>query len=129
MPGKSCGKFGWKLAGFFGPAPPPKKIGRFHFGAFFVRNFPEGTERHLNAGRQNCRETNFTAQLQCSHPHRMGSFEASKKSSLVGERQFGRHFKKQLGEGVIASQKLPRDISESIFAARHQDVSQGPLGS
>ena len=30
---------------------------------------------------------------------------------------------------VIASQKLPRDIGESIFAARHQDVSQGPLGS
>ena len=29
---------------------------------------------------------------------------------------------------VIASQKLPRDSGESIFAARHQDVSQGPLG-
>ena len=28
----------------------------------------------------------------------------------------------------IASQKLPRDSGESIFAARHQDVSQGPLG-
>ena len=27
---------------------------------------------------------------------------------------------------VIASQKLPR---ESIFAARHQDVSQSPLGN
>ena len=29
---------------------------------------------------------------------------------------------------VIASQKLPRDSEESIFAARHQDASQGPLG-
>ena len=29
---------------------------------------------------------------------------------------------------VIASQKLPRDSGESIFAARHQDVSQGPSG-
>ena len=29
---------------------------------------------------------------------------------------------------VIASRKLPRDSAESIFAARHQDVSQGPLG-
>ena len=29
---------------------------------------------------------------------------------------------------VIASQKLPRDSGESIFAARHQDASQGPLG-
>ena len=30
---------------------------------------------------------------------------------------------------VIASRKLPRDTGESIFAARHQDVSQGPLGT
>ena len=29
---------------------------------------------------------------------------------------------------VLASQKLPRDSGESIFAARHQDASQGPLG-
>ena len=29
---------------------------------------------------------------------------------------------------VIESQKLPRDNGESIFAARHQDVSQGSLG-
>ena len=32
---------------------------------------------------------------------------------------------------VIASQKLSRDSTargESIFAARHQDASQGPLG-
>ena len=26
------------------------------------------------------------------------------------------------------SQKLPRDSGETIFAARHQSVSQGPLG-
>ena len=30
---------------------------------------------------------------------------------------------------VAASQKLPRDSGESILAARHQDVSQGPLGT
>ena len=29
---------------------------------------------------------------------------------------------------AIASQKLSRDNGETIFAARHQDVSQGPLG-
>ena len=29
---------------------------------------------------------------------------------------------------VIASQKLPRDSGESLFAAGHQDASQGPLG-
>ena len=28
---------------------------------------------------------------------------------------------------VIESQNLPRDSGESVFAARHQDVSQGPL--
>ena len=28
---------------------------------------------------------------------------------------------------VIASQKLPRDSGDSMFAARHQDVSSGPL--
>ena len=28
---------------------------------------------------------------------------------------------------VITSQKLLRDSGESMFAARHQDVSQGPL--
>ena len=52
-----------------------------------------------------------------------------KKPSLVGERQFGRHFRRYLGARVIASQRLSRDSGESIFAARHQDVSQGPLGS
>ena len=29
---------------------------------------------------------------------------------------------------VIVSQKLSRDSGQTIFAARHQDVSQGPLG-
>ena len=29
---------------------------------------------------------------------------------------------------VIASQKLSRDSGRSIIAARHQGVSQGPLG-
>ena len=30
---------------------------------------------------------------------------------------------------AIASQKLSRDRGEPIFAARHHDVSQGPLGA
>ena len=45
-----------------------------------------------------------------------------------GERQFGRHFRRQFGGRVIASQKLSRDSGETIFAPGHQDVSQGPLG-
>ena len=51
-----------------------------------------------------------------------------KMSSLVGDRQFGRHLRDNLVVRVIASQKLPRHSGESIFAARHLDVSQGPLG-
>ena len=46
----------------------------------------------------------------------------------MGERQFGRHSRRQFWVMVIASQKLSRDSGETIFAARHQDVSQGPLG-
>ena len=50
-------------------------------------------------------------------------------SSIVGERQFGRRIlRDNLVARVIESQKLPRDSGESIFAARHQDASQGPLG-
>ena len=37
-------------------------------------------------------------------------------------------FEETIWARVIASQKLSRDNGESIFAARHQDVSQGPLG-
>ena len=50
---------------------------------------------------------------------------------MWGERQFGRHFRRQFNwiwARVITSQKLPRDSGETIFAARHQSVSQGPLG-
>ena len=49
-------------------------------------------------------------------------------SSIVGERQFWEAFCEAIWARVIESQKLPRDSGESIFAARHQDVSQGALG-
>ena len=35
--------------------------------------------------------------------------------SLVGERQFGRHFRRQFGARVTASQKLSRDSGETIL--------------
>ena len=50
-----------------------------------------------------------------------------KMPSVVGERQFWRYYRRHWAR-VIASQKLSRDSGESIFAARHQGVSQGPLG-
>ena len=37
-------------------------------------------------------------------------------------------FQETIWARVIASQKLSRDSGETIFAPRHQDVSQGPLG-
>ena len=77
---------------------------------------------------KNCRETIFVSQLPRNCPHRGGNFASGKNVLYCGERQFGRHFKRQFGRRVNASQKLPRDSGESIFAARQQDVSQGPLG-
>ena len=77
---------------------------------------------------KNCRETIFAAQLLRNYPHRGGYFERGKIASPVGESQFGGgHLRDNLDEGNCES-KLPRDSGESIFAARHQDVSQGPLG-
>ena len=60
---------------------------------------------------KNCRKTIFVSQLSRNHP-RGGNYETRKKALFVGKRQFGRHFRRQF---------------ETIFAARHQDVSQGPL--
>ena len=49
-------------------------------------------------------------------------------SSIVGGEAIWEAFYETIWARVIESQKLPRDSGESIFAARHQDVSQGPLG-
>ena len=37
-------------------------------------------------------------------------------------------FQETIRARVIVSQKLSRDSGETIFAARHQGVVQGPLG-
>ena len=51
-------------------------------------------------------------------------------SSIVGERQFGRHFKRQFGgEGNWESKIAARQWGVNEGPARHQDVSQGPLGT
>ena len=49
-------------------------------------------------------------------------------SSIVAERQFGRHFKRQFGGEGNCESKIAARQGVSIFAARHQDVSHGPLG-
>ena len=48
--------------------------------------------------------------------------------SLVGGEAIRESFEETIYLRVIASQKLTRDNGESIFTARHLDVSQGPLG-
>ena len=55
---------------------------------------PEGLERHLDAARQKLPRDNFCRAITLT----AGSIlKEEKKPSLVGERQFGRHLKRQLG--------------------------------
>ena len=56
-----------------------------------------------------------------------GNVERGKCPLLWGE-AIWEVFEETIWVRVNASQKLPRDNGESVFAARHQDVSQGPLG-
>ena len=92
-----------------------------HIGVFrtvFFSNPPTGPGE---ASR--CREAKIAARLSLPLNCRAITLIAGailneeKKPSLVGGRQFG-----------DCESKLPRDSGKSIFAARHQDVSQGPLG-
>ena len=50
-----------------------------------------------------------------------------KKPSLVGGERVWEAFQETIWARVVASQKLLRDSGETIFAARHQSVSQGVL--
>ena len=69
---------------------------------------PQWARRDILMSRgKNRRETIFVSQLSRNYPHRGGDFER---------------------RTVIASQKLSRDSGETISAARHHDVSRGPLG-
>ena len=77
---------------------------------------------------KNCRETIFAAQLPRNYPHHGGSLERGKNVLCCGGEAIWEAFYETIWARVIESQKLPRDSGESIFAARHQDVSQGPLG-
>ena len=77
---------------------------------------------------KNCRETIFAAQLPRDYPHHGGNFERGKNVLSCGGEAIWKAFSERIWARAIESQKLPRDSGESIFAARHQDVSQGPLG-
>ena len=70
----------------------------------------------------------MTAQLPRNYPHHGVNFERGKNVLSCGGEAIWEAFKETILARVIESQKLPRDNRESIFAARHQDVLQGPLG-
>ena len=55
----------------------------------------------LMSRNKKCRETAFVSQLSRNYPHCGGAFEREKMPSLVGERQFGRHFRRQFGRGYL----------------------------
>ena len=78
---------------------------------------------------KNCRETIFVSQLSRNYPHRGVNFEREENALSCGRETVWEAFEETIWARVIASQKLSRDSGETIFAARHQDVSQGPLGS
>ena len=54
--------------------------------------------------------------------------EEEVKPTLKGRGNCG-HILWDIWAGVVASQKLPRDSGESSLAAKHSDVSQGPVGN
>ena len=77
---------------------------------------------------KSCRETIFARQLPRNCPHHGGNLERGKNVLYCGGEAIWEAFYETIWAREIESQKLPRDSGESIFAARHQDVSQGPLG-
>ena len=81
------------------------------------------------SSQQNLARDDFCLSIVSQLPSQWGYFwKREKKHSLLGERQFGSHFRRLLGEGKSPCEsKLSRDCGETIFAAGDQDVSQGPL--
>ena len=77
---------------------------------------------------KNCPGTIFASQLPRNYPHRRGNFERGKNALSCGGETVWEAFLETIWARAIASQKLSRDSGETIFAPRHQDVSQGPLG-
>ena len=57
-----------------------------------------------------------------------GAFERGKHVLYCGGEAIREACYEAIWARVIKSQQWPRDSGQSIFAARHQDVSQGPLG-
>ena len=101
------------------------------FSCLFCREqHPVGPERHLDAARQKLPRDNFCRSIAAQLPSPMGAIlKEEKMSSIVGERQFGRHIKRQFGcEGNCESKIAARQWGVKEGPARHQDVSQGPLG-
>ena len=82
------------------------------------------------SSKSQCREAKIAARrslpLNCrDYPHRGGNFERGSKAFSYGEDAIWEAFQETIWARVTASQKMPRGDVESIFAVRHQDLSQG----
>ena len=110
------------------PSPPPSRKNK---NIRNVHQVPEQTTGNGSREASKCREAKIAARkclpLNCrtSTLTAAAILKEEKKPALVGRGNLGGVLRDNLGEGTLASQKLPGD---SIFAARHQDVSQGPQG-
>ena len=91
--------------------------------------FPEGSDRHLNAARQKLPRDDFCRSTAAQLPSPRGQFWKKKKeTSLVGERQFGRHCKRQLGEGNCESKITARQWGVNFLREASRCLA-GPCSS
>ena len=111
------------------PRPRNSLLSHFFVSLIFLGVSAQWAKRDTLMSRgKNSRETIFVSQLSRSYPHRGGNFERGENALSCGRETVLEAFQETIWARVIASQKSSRDSGESIFAARHQGVSQGPLG-
>ena len=78
---------------------------------------------------KNCRETIFSRSVAAQLPSPRGQFRKRGKNPLLwGRGNLGGILRDNLGEGNCEAKIAARQRGVNFFAARHQDVSQGPLG-
>ena len=116
------------------PLPLPSlfsaMIATFLLHEFLVES-PEGPERHLNAARQKLPRANLCPLIcHAITPPATGAIVKEEQLlSLVGERQFRRHFKEMIWLRAFPSQKLPWDNGESFFCRKAYRCLAGPSGN
>ena len=94
----------------------------------FLGMLTQWTRRDILMSRdKNCREIIFVSQLSRNYPHRGGNFERGKMPSLVGERQCGRHLKRELRDFNCESKIVSRQWGVK-FCRETSRCLAGPSG-